>query len=71
MGSGGSSEEASAQMNHGEQVNCENCGKKPVIGNLFKCANCEDYNLCEQCYTSNQFDHYSYHIFMKLHKPLK
>lgn len=57
-------------MTH-EGVNCENCGKKPVIGNLYKCANCEDYNLCEQCYTQNQFEHFSYHIFMKFTKPLK
>lgn len=54
-----------------DEINCENCGKKPVVGNLYKCANCEDYNLCEQCYSQGSFEHFSYHIFMKLQKPLK
>lgn len=51
-----------------DDTNCENCGTKPIKGNLYKCANCEDYNLCEACYLSNKYDHFSYHIFMKMHK---
>jgi predicted ATP-dependent serine protease len=57
-------------MTH-EEFNCENCGKKPVVGNLYKCANCEDYNLCEQCYTASTYDHFAHHLFLKLTKPLK
>jgi hypothetical protein len=64
------SEDVKAAMTH-EGITCDNCGKKPVIGNLFKCANCEDFNLCDQCYTQNQFEHFSYHVFMKFLRPLK
>ena len=56
-------------MTH-DEVSCENCGKKSVVGNLYKCANCEDYNLCEQCYSQSAFSHFSYHVFMKLPRPL-
>mmetsp|Transcript_9033 Transcript_9033/g.8478 ORF Transcript_9033/g.8478 Transcript_9033/m.8478 type:complete len:141 (-) Transcript_9033:1998-2420(-) len=52
-------------------VNCENCGAKTITGNCYRCANCEDYNLCEACYTQGTFNHFSYHIFIELHKPLK
>lgn len=57
-------------MTH-DEMGCEHCGKKPIVGNLFKCANCEDFNLCEQCYLSAKFSHFANHLFMKLHKPLK
>jgi Zinc finger, ZZ type len=64
------SEDVNAAMTH-DEVNCENCGKKPVVGNLYKCANCEDYNLCEQCFNQSQYSHFSYHVFMKFQRPLK
>ena len=54
-----------------DECNCENCGKKPVTGTLYKCANCEDYNLCEVCYSQGVFEHFSYHIFMKFTRALK
>lgn len=54
-----------------EDVNCENCGKKPVVGSLFKCANCEDYNLCDKCYSEGTYEHFSYHVFLKFLRPLK
>jgi len=40
------SEDVNAAMTH-DGVTCDSCGKKPVVGNLFKCANCEDFNLCD------------------------
>lgn len=52
------------------EFGCENCGKKPIDKVCFRCVNCEDYTLCEECYKNNSFDHFSYHLFMKLHKPL-
>jgi len=54
-----------------EEVSCENCGKKPVTGRLFKCANCEDYTLCEKCYSDGTFEHFSFHVFLQLLRPLK
>jgi hypothetical protein len=28
---------------------CEGCGLEPIVGWRFKCAICDDYNLCENC----------------------
>ena len=33
-----------------EYHKCNNCGVEPIWGNRFKCATCEDVDLCEQCF---------------------
>eukprot|EP00347_Sterkiella_histriomuscorum_P017580 403348792 len=53
---------------HLEQ-NCENCGKKSIQGKLYKCVNCEEYNLCSECFTQNKSSHYQAHIFAEIRKP--
>ncbi|CAF1096011.1 unnamed protein product [Brachionus calyciflorus] len=31
---------------------CESCGTKNIIGDLFCCTICADYNLCSECFCS-------------------
>jgi len=35
------------------------------------CANCDDYSLCENCYKSQEYDHFSFHVFLKLLRALE
>lgn len=28
---------------------CDNCGMNPILGNRFKCRQCVDYDLCQDC----------------------
>lgn len=51
-------------------VSCNKCQKQQIEGNCYKCANCEDWNLCEKCYFENKYTHFKHHVFIKLHKPL-
>jgi len=32
-----------------ENVICDGCGAKPIVGNRFKCTVCPDYDLCDDC----------------------
>ncbi len=32
-----------------QRVRCDGCGMDPINGTRFKCAICEDYNLCSVC----------------------
>lgn len=51
-------------------ASCESCGKNDPEGNLYKCANCEDFCLCETCYNKPDMSHHSLHVFILLTKPL-
>src|SRR5690349_9171834 len=37
-----------------EKVNqgtfCDGCGMMPILGNVWQCANCEKFSLCNGCY---------------------
>ena len=48
-------------------VRCNGCNKKPIQGNRFKCAVCEDFDYCEQCEETNKDRHD--HPFIKIRKP--
>ena len=30
-------------------IKCNNCGKCPIIGYRYKCLECSNYNLCDEC----------------------
>ena len=48
---------------------CQNCEKNPIKGNLFKCANCVDYYLCEICEQKNFISKFHPHNnFIKIRK---
>jgi hypothetical protein len=45
-------------------VTCDICSRPDITGVRFKCLECEDYDICEQCErTSTQHDH---HLFARL-----
>eukprot|EP00029_Vermamoeba_vermiformis_P007706 TRINITY_DN3410_c0_g1_i1.p1 TRINITY_DN3410_c0_g1~~TRINITY_DN3410_c0_g1_i1.p1 ORF type:complete len:547 (-),score=174.66 TRINITY_DN3410_c0_g1_i1:44-1585(-) len=44
-------EEEEEQTTH-EGVSCDGCGKENFTGSRYRCLTCEDYDLCEECYTN-------------------
>ena len=47
-------------------IKCDNCGKTGVSGDRFKCRQCNDFDLCADCYIGGAHD--SSHAFMKLER---
>lgn len=33
-----------------EYLKCNICGCEPICGPRFKCASCDDVDICEQCF---------------------
>ncbi|OQR82439.1 hypothetical protein ACHHYP_16048 [Achlya hypogyna] len=31
---------------------CDGCGMDPIVGNMYTCSQCDNYNLCSSCYRS-------------------
>ena len=50
-----------------EGINCNKCGKNNIEGIVFKCNECKDYYLCEQCINGNPFEHL--HPLIKIYSP--
>ena len=48
-------------------VNCNSCNEMPIRGIRWRCSNCPDYDLCEQC--ENMQIHDKTHIFYKIRIP--
>ena len=48
-----------------EEIKCEKCFTKPIIGNRYICRICQNYNLCEKCYKMNQVSQEHNHQFIK------
>lgn len=49
-------------------ITCDSCGVSPIRGIRFKCANCVDYDLCENC---EPFDNHNLsHVFLKIRIPI-
>ena len=48
-------------------VSCNSCNASPIRGIRYRCANCADYDLCEQCETMQV--HPRTHIFYKIRIP--
>lgn len=49
-------------------IKCNKCNTENIQGIRYKCINCENYNLCQNCESDS--DHVSSHIFLKIRKPL-
>ena len=49
------------------QVSCNSCGTIPIRGIRYRCSNCADYDLCEQCEAMQL--HPKTHLFFKIRVP--
>ena len=48
-------------------VSCNSCGTLPIRGIRYRCANCNDYDLCEECEAMQV--HNKTHLFFKVRIP--
>ena len=48
-------------------ITCNGCGTSPLKGIRYRCSNCHDYDLCENC--ESQQIHQKNHIFFKVRIP--
>lgn len=49
-------------------ITCDSCGKQPIVGVRYRCANCPDFDLCEDCEAQDD-RHPKTHIFYKIKIP--
>ena len=49
------------------RVICDGCGANPVTGVRYKCAVCNDFDLCETCEANTTHD--ASHAFLKIRTP--
>ncbi|XP_031553731.1 E3 ubiquitin-protein ligase MIB2-like, partial [Actinia tenebrosa] len=57
-----------------EKVICDGCRQNPLLGTRWKCTDCDDYDLCTQCYNNevHDLDHsFERHDHCKLQRYLK
>jgi hypothetical protein len=50
-------------------VCCDGCHMKPLVGIRYKCANCLNFDLCENCETQSEETHDPDHVFLKVKRP--
>jgi hypothetical protein len=67
--SGGACQEQNSQkpnvVHHG--ITCDGCSVSPVVGVRYKCSECPDYDLCQDCEAKDVHNH---HVFLKLKYPM-
>ena len=51
-----------------QNIKCNNCGMNNIIGVRYKCTQCENYNLCENCESKDCHD--MNHILIKIKTPI-
>lgn len=49
------------------KVTCDGCNKSPIVGVRYKCSECADYDLCQDCEAKDVHNH---HVFLKLKFPM-
>ena len=49
-------------------VECDGCGKCPIVGARYKCVVCEDFDYCEEC-EMKYCDSQHCHPFIKISRP--
>jgi len=52
------------------RVFCNNCPNNNFFGNRYICAECDNYNLCQNCYTNERFTHCKEHTFILIKSPI-
>lgn len=48
-------------------VTCDKCGRSPIVGVRYRCSNCQDYDLCEDCEARDE--HPPTHVFYRVKVP--
>jgi hypothetical protein len=51
------------------EVECRVC-YEGIHGVRYKCLNCQDFDVCEDCVETKKVKHFAYHIFLKVVHPL-
>ena len=51
-------------------VHCDGCGMMPLTGIRFKCGNCNDFDLCQNCIGRRGSFHPSQHCFLYIDIPV-
>lgn len=49
---------------------CRACNTSPIRGTRYRCVNCVNYDICEQCEIDPTRHHDAGHIFVKIDAPL-
>ncbi|RKP34632.1 hypothetical protein BJ085DRAFT_17430, partial [Dimargaris cristalligena] len=49
-------------------ITCNHCQTSPICGIRYRCTNCPDFDLCENCECENT--HFPHHIFIKIRVPI-
>ena len=49
-------------------IKCERCFKEPIVGYRYKCSQCNNYNLCQECEEFNSQTGQHPHDFIKIRK---
>ena len=53
-------------IHHG--IACEKCFAEPIVGYRYKCSECDNYNLCQNCEEENSKNDEHPHDFIKIRK---
>lgn len=50
---------------------CNHCQRGNFFGFRYMCAECNNYNLCEECYSNDIYTHDKEHTFIRIKKPFE
>lgn len=50
---------------------CNHCQRGNFFGFRYMCAECNNYNLCEECYSNDIYTHDKDHTFIRIKKPFE
>jgi len=55
-----------------EGIKCNVCFKSSIVSYRYKCVNCNNYNLCEECEkANNEKSNVHPHLFIKMAKYIQ
>jgi hypothetical protein len=51
-------------------IKCQKCFKEPIVGIRYKCSECDNYNLCQDCEEKNSINEDHNHYFLKIRNEI-